>query len=236
MFGDFLARRRAAKAIEQAQDIVSGFRPHPNYDSAYRPQERDYWRHLPGWIWRDQQGAGSFLDVGPGYGTLLLFGHLATGATGHGMDFDPVYMTEGLRSFPGIEFAVGNIELDPIPWPGPFDFIIFSEVLEHLNFQAEPTLRKLAASLAPGGRIYLSTPDAAEWGVTTAYHAAYADLPQPAESLRSHVVDDHIWQFSWPELEGLLASSGLEVVRFAYAPGSARERHFNLTLRVAGEA
>ena len=216
--------------LERAKDLVSGFGPHPHYDAEYRPQEEAYWSHLPAWIWMDQRPAQRSLDVGPGFGTLLAYAHLATGAVAHGFDFDPVYMTEGLRSLDGIEWAQGNIELDEIPWPGPFDFIVFTEVLEHLNFRAEPTLRKLAAALAPGGRIYLSTPDAAQWGVTTAYYASYDELPQPSPDRRHEVIDDHIWQFSRDELESVVAASGLAIVRFAYSPGSFGNRHFNLTL------
>jgi 2-polyprenyl-3-methyl-5-hydroxy-6-metoxy-1,4-benzoquinol methylase len=160
----------------------------------------------------------------------MVFCRLATGAVVHGLDFDPVYMTDGLRSMEGIEWAESNVELDPIPWSGPFDFIVFSEVLEHLNFQAVPTLRKLVGVLRPGGRIYLSTPDASEWGETTVYHNSYAELPMPSEDLREDVVDDHVWQFSESELVQVLAESGLKTLRFAFAPGSAGERHFNLTL------
>ena len=210
---------------------MSGFEPHPNYDAEYRPQEQAYWEHLPGWIWLDQRPSTRSLDVGPGYGTLLAFAHLATGAVAHGFDFDPAYITDGLRSMEGIEWAQGNIELDEIPWPGPFDFIVFTEVLEHLNFRAEPTLRKLMAVLKPGGRVYLSTPDSAEWGVTTAYYKSYAEMPQPSTEMK--VVDDHIWQFSRNELEAVVSSAGLEIVRFAYSPGSYGNRHFNLTLQAA---
>jgi SAM-dependent methyltransferase len=179
---------------------------------------------------RDYRSAGACLDIGAGFGTLMVFCRLATGADVFGLDFDPVYMTDGLRSMEGIEWAQANVELDPLPWDGPFDFIVFSEVLEHLNFQSAPTLRKMAATLVEGGRIYLSTPDAASWGKTTKYHERYEDLPQPSEHLRGNVIDDHIWQFSYSELLAVIEESGLEILRMAHAPGSSGGRHFNVTL------
>lgn len=227
---DRIAAWRASSVLEKAQKTVSSFSPHPNYDAEYRPQESSYWSYLPRWIWTDQRPAQRCLDVGAGYGSLMVFCHLATGATVHGLDFDPVYATDGLKAMPGLEWAQSNIELDPIPWPGLYDFVVFSEVIEHLNFRAEPTLVKLAAALVPGGRIYLSTPDAAEWGRTTQYYDSYDDLPLPDESKRDQLVDDHVWQFSKDELWAVVGNSGLEVVREALAPGVGR-RHFNLTLQ-----
>ena len=140
-------------------------------------------------------------------------------------------MTDGLQAPEGMEWALGNVELDTLPWEGPFDFIVFSEVLEHLNFRAEPTLVALASVLAPEGRIYLSTPDSAEWGVTTKYYDSYDELPLPSEADRDNVVDDHIWQFSRDELMAVITAAGLEVVRFAYAPGT-HGRHFNLAAQL----
>lgn len=209
---------------------MSSHGPHPNFDNLYRVQETSYWSHIPGWIMRDYRVAGSCLDVGPGFGSLMVFCRLATGAVVHGIDFDPLYMTDGLRSMDGIKWAEGNIELDPIPWSGPFDFVVFSEVLEHLNFQAAPTLRKMASTLATGGRIYLSTPDAATWGATTKYYESYDDLPPPSEQRRDDVIDDHIWQFSENELAKVLKDSDLKILRMAHAPGSSGGQHFNVTL------
>ena len=222
---------RAGRLVGRAQAVVAGFDPHPNYDAVYRRQERSYWTHIPGWIWRDQRPSTLALDIGPGFGTLMVFSHLATGATVHGIDFDPIYMTEGLKAIDGIKWHQANVELDDLPWAGPYDFIVFSEVLEHLNFDAVPTLRRMASVLRPGGRIYLSTPDAAEWGATTVYYNHYHELPQPSEDLRDTVVDDHVWQFNQQELAEVLTDAGLEVVRSAFAPGVADRRHFNLTLQ-----
>ena len=53
----------------------------------------------------------------------------------------------------------------------------------------------------------------------------------PSEELREDIVDDHVWQFSWAELNEVLHEAGLRVLRSATAPGTGGS-HFNLTLEV----
>ena len=219
--------------MARAQRIIAR-RAIAQYNESYRPAETGYWSHIPAWIWQDyhRKGPERCLDVGCSYGTLMVYAHLATGSKCYGLDFEPVYMRpnqERLERTYGIEWAMCNIELDPIPWEGLFDFVIFTEVLEHLNFQAVPTMIKMRDRLVEGGRMYLSTPDSGEWGVTSAYYERYEDLPQPAEELRKKVADDHIWQFSESELMAVVDASDFEVLRFDYAP-SMGSRHFNMTL------
>lgn len=228
---------RIERFVHRAQRIVGRSDPHPKYQESYRAAEHRFWSHIPRWIWQDfhDRGASAVLDVGCAYGTLLVYTQLITGCAGFGTDFNPVYMSDRLRESRNLSYARANIELDPVPWDRTFDIIVFTEVLEHLCFQAGPTLRKLAHHLAPGGRIYLSTPDAADWGSVDRYYTEYADLPMPTESVRDLVTDDHIWQFSEDELLGVIQDADLEVVRFSYAPGVGA-RHFNVTLKRSDDA
>jgi 2-polyprenyl-3-methyl-5-hydroxy-6-metoxy-1,4-benzoquinol methylase len=77
-----------------------------------------------------------------------------------------------------LAFARGNIEKDPLPGGQLFDVAIMTEVLEHLNFQPVPTLKKIHASLRPGGTLFLSTPDAdGGWGRSTKYYRSLAEIP-----------------------------------------------------------
>jgi SAM-dependent methyltransferase len=220
------------RLLEECQREVAAFTTNPRYGAAYRADEFSYWSHIPGWIQEDASSRSlrRCLDVGCAYGTLLLFVRRLTGCEAFGTDFTNVYASAELFARRRMAFAVCNIELDEVPWPPPFDAIIFTEILEHLNFRATPTLGKLAGLLAPGGLIYLSTPDAAEWGRTTKYYADYEELPEPREELRAQVVDDHVWQFDERELLAVIEGAGLEVVRSAHSPGCPH-RHFNLTLR-----
>jgi SAM-dependent methyltransferase len=222
--------------LAECQEEVAASATHPNYLAAYREQELSYWLHVPGWIYRDAREGNPrrCLDIGCAYGTLLLYVQRLTGCEAFGTDFTDTYMSPALFERHGINFAVSNIELDPLPWPRGYDLILFTEVLEHLNFRAAPTLRKIAEQLAPGGLLYLSTPDAAEWGRTTKYYASYEEMPEPREELRGQLVDDHVWQFDEAELMSVIEEAGLAVLRSAYAPGQSG-RHFNMTLRRSAE-
>lgn len=217
--------------VDEAQQVVAELCPNSYYEQAYRAAEASYWTHVPRWIYLDN-AANPFarcLDVGCAYGTLLVYTRILSGCEAYGIDFVPAYMGDALRSAYDLRFAVRNVELDPIPWDVTFDAIILTEVVEHFCFSAVPTLRKLRAHLAKAGRVYLSTPDAAEWGRQLRYYQSYADVPIPDPTMRDRVVDDHVWHFNRDELFDVVAEAGFEVRRFDYAAGIGA-RHFNLTL------
>lgn len=218
--------------LRECQDEIAATGAHPHYLAAYRREEFSYWQHIPRWIYEDvaQRRPATCLDIGCAYGTLLLYVGKLANCRLYAMDFIDDYISPELIAKHDVQFAVNNIELDSPPWDGPFDLIIFTEVLEHLNFNAVPTLRKIGGLLSPGGKLYLSTPDAAAWGKTTKYYGSYDELPLPDEQLRSRIVDDHVWQFDVEELDALLDKAGFDVVRREFAPGSPY-RHFNLTLQ-----
>jgi len=223
-------RGEVGRRVEIAQRTVAAHDPHPHYLEAYRDSERRYWEHIPGWIAEDfGDGAEACLDVGCAYGTLMVYCKQVTGATAYGVDFVPHYMSEALVAAEGLEYAVSNVELDPIPWDRTFDIVVMTEVLEHLNFQARPTLEKLAAAMSPGGRFYLSCPDAAAWGPNHRYYERYEDLPMPSHDRRGAIIDDHVWHFTQDELRSVVESAGFEIVRLAHARGDG-SRHFNLTM------
>jgi SAM-dependent methyltransferase len=205
-----------------------------DYGSRYRCAELGYWQHVPMWMYEDfrkrllRGEPTRCLDVGCAYGTLLFYAIKLLGCDAYAVDFMP-YLEPSLIADYDIRYAINNIEREPFPWPVRFDVILLTEVLEHLNFQAGPTLAKLRALLAPGGRLYLTTPDAAEWGKQTKYYASYADLPMPLADAQVPVVDDHVWQFDADELVDLVAAAGFRIIRREYSPGCG-SRHFNLTL------
>jgi SAM-dependent methyltransferase len=217
--------------LAQCQDRVAETEPNPYYLSAYRAAERAYWSLIPEWMREAalQTTPRSCLDVGCAYGTLLLYAQRLTRCEIYGLDFLDCYLSPALIDAANIRFAVGNIELDPLPWAHRFDWIIFTEVLEHLNFQPVPTLLKLSAALTEGGRLYLSTPDAAHWGSTFKYYRHFADIPWPDASLRAGIIDDHVWQYSADELHDIIRAAGLRIIRTGYSPGIGA-RHFNVVL------
>jgi len=218
------------RLIRQCQDIVASLDPHPYYPKAYREAEMGYWSKVAQWLWQDIR-AGSpkrCLDVGCAYGTLALFCKVFTDAEVYCIDVTDAYLSTRLAEEFGLHFAICNIEIDPVPFETGFDVIIFTEVLEHLNCHPLPTLLKLRGLLIDDGLIYLSTPDARQWG-RSAYYDSYEHMPQPLGDGSVDFQDDHIYLFDEEEIRTLMARAGLEILRFDYAPG-AGARHFNLTL------
>jgi SAM-dependent methyltransferase len=206
------------------------------YAAQYRNDEFGYWTHIPRWLRDDFREAAAgrklrCLDVGCAYGTLLLYAIKSLGCDPYAIDFIR-YLDQSLIDDYKIQYRINNIEREAFPWPVRFDVIFFTEIIEHLNFNALPTLKKLRDLLAPGGRLYLTTPDASQWGRQTKYYADYGQLPMPSADDHRPAIDDHVWQFSEGELRQLVAASGFRIMRFDYAAGPGK-RHFNLALQAS---
>ncbi len=219
----------AEEILAVQRDIVQADKPGGFYDKVYQHAEPFYWWKIPPWMEEDaaRRRVNRILDIGCGYGTLLSVAAKIYGAHGYCMDVTP-YLLPPVAAKRNLEFARGNVELDPIPWNGGFDVIIMTEVLEHFNFQPVPTLKKIRDALAPDGLLYLSTPDAKEWGRTQKYYKRLQDIPMPTKG--KTFIDDHIWQYSESELRQVLKEAGFTVVRWDYAPGGGN-RHFNVVLK-----
>ncbi len=221
------------RVLLATQDEIERVSENAYYAKAYRADEASYWLHLARWMYEDARAATfrRILDVGAGYGTLALYLHELSGCEVRIVDALDAFLGRALAERRGFEFRVANVETEPLPFEGPFDAVIFSEVLEHLNFHPVPTLRKLAAAMAPTGRMYLSTPDAAFWGRVTKYHRSLAEIPPPRAG--SAWIDDHVWQYTEDELRGALSAAGLAVERLDRAPGASGNAHLNLVCRRA---
>lgn len=201
----------------------------PHYVEGYRNQEISYWVRVAQWIFEDSgiRPVRRCLDIGCGFGTLALFCLRLHNCEVYCVDRSTDFQNEPLMRKHGMHFTVCNIELDPIPWDLKFDLIVFTEVLEHLNFNQLPTLRKIREHLAEGGRLYLSTPDAAQWGKMGRGYLDWRDMPYPQRGLP--FIPGHSYHFSKDELFQLVDEAGFKVERFDYAPGFGA-RHLNVCL------
>jgi len=215
--------------IKKSQEEIVSLEPHPHYIEAYRAQENQYWKNIPKWIYEDNinKNINRILDVGGAYGTLALFGKNIFDCEIYMTDFLDVYVSQSFLKKRNINFQVNNIELDSFPWDLDFDIIIFTEILEHLNFHPVPTLKKLHSLLSDDGHLYLSTPDATEWGRITKFYSSIADMPPPQKG--QPIVDEHVFQYYKDELFKVLNDAGFKIEKFDYSPGVAA-RHFNLAL------
>ena len=212
----------AQQAILQHHDEASYYR------TAYALQEESYWSHIPGWMAQDWPTRPHLVvDVGSAYGTLAMCARrLWPDASVVCMDVGDGYLPPGLREQHRLGFLRADIEAPGWESPSGFDIVIFTEILEHMNRSPLVALGRLRRMLAPEGLIYLSTPDAAQWGRLAEY-ASWRDIPEDAPAVRR---DEHIYQYEAGELLDLVEEAGLIVLRWDFSPGVGERRHHNLTL------
>ena len=105
--------------------------------------------------------AGDILEVGCGTGTftalMALAGHRVTA-----VDINPGYVEQAkarLASQNRVSIVAGDAT--KMSWPTDFNTVVLLDVLEHIADDVE-FLRRLAACLAPGGRLVVKVP-AGEW-------------------------------------------------------------------------
>jgi 2-polyprenyl-3-methyl-5-hydroxy-6-metoxy-1,4-benzoquinol methylase len=186
------------------------------YLKRYSAEEAFYWEPVLPWI-RELKGIKRVLDIGPGYGTLI--GYTAKCQTLEAINaIDPVhYLPNALAKALRINFLNVDIEKTKIDG-GPFDLVIFTEVIEHLNYHPSATLLKIKEAVSEKGFILITTPNSQEWGNQLKYYKKLDDIPV-YKGQKDKWVDDHVWQYSKEELDTLFKKAGLKIVKFDYAPG-----------------
>lgn len=96
-----------------------------------------------------------------------------------------------------------------LPAAAPYDLIVMAEVIEHLYTAARPVLTCIASYLRPGGALVLQTPNATSLGRRTAAVRGRNPFSMIRED-RSN--PGHFCEFTMPELQNAVESSGLQVV------------------------
>jgi SAM-dependent methyltransferase len=208
----------AGEPLLRAQRGITQHTPVDGYAALYRGEELLYWLHLPGWIrdWANDSAPRHIVDIGAGYGTLAVFASLTTDAKVSCLDVSTSHLAQPIVAAYDLEVVEGNVELSDLPWSG-VDAVLMTEVIEHFNFHPVPTMRKVHDILAPGGRLFLSTPDAASWGRVDDPYLDYRDMPQADPSLPT--ADRHVYQFTRDELTDVLEGAGFHILRLERAPG-----------------
>jgi SAM-dependent methyltransferase len=96
-------------------------------------------------------GDSRVLEVGCGLGDLLA---AVEPGQGIGLDISPRMVEIAKQRHPGLEFRVCDVERDELP-AGPFDVIILSDVVGHLD-DIQRGLERLNGLLARGGRLIVT--------------------------------------------------------------------------------
>ncbi len=167
---------------------------------------------------------GEVLEVGvtPGHFTELL---VQSGFQVSGVDLDPT-RRQALWDRLGVEVRRANLEREPLPYPDErFDWLVFSEVIEHLLYSPLPVLREFRRVLRPGGRLLITTPNElyAKSRLRTILRATlWLSLSTPAEFRHQMLLEGedryttHARTYTMGELTWLVERAGLRVVQRRY--------------------
>jgi cyclopropane fatty-acyl-phospholipid synthase-like methyltransferase len=201
------------KEFIYAQDRVSDIEGNEFYEKEYRYHEPWYSAPIIKMLYEDTVDAPqvkNILDIGCGWGAMALYAQRMYGADVYCLDMEPRVIP-----FPGVQFKQANIEYDDIPfrWPFFYEKIIMTEIIEHLTCSPIPTLNKIKRILTENGNLYISTPNACDplWGRIDKYYKHIGEMPNPDASNRKYFADEHIYQYTEPELLYIFDKAGFEV-------------------------
>lgn len=143
-------------------------------------------------------GQARFLDVGCNQGFAVeaarSLGYAATG-----IEIDAEAVQGAAAAFPEAEFVCTTAEAHATGHPGAYDLVWSSEVIEHV-----PDVRAFAAALAalvsPGGRLFVTTPDAGHWR-----------RPRPFKAWGEVKPPEHVSWFTQRNLRELFEPLGFQV-------------------------
>lgn len=195
----------------RAQTIISSYhakREKSHYLTAYKEEEASYWFPLLSILDSLLVARGTkVLDIGAAYGTLLMYSVLC-GAKAYGLDMIPDYWSEELEQDYGIKWSPCNIEAEEIPGKERFEVILFTEVLEHMNYNPIPVVHKIKERLTPGGSLLISTP----WKRHFAPNQHYPDiLDVPYYQPGDGFIDAETKYYTIDEMYTLAEAAGFQV-------------------------
>lgn len=187
------------------------------YGGQFEPQARNNPRTI---IARWAPAGGRILEVGPGDGVVGAWLAANKGCRVVGVEYVPQAAQAAAAKFD--HMITGSIE-DPQVLVqardlGPYDAIIFADVLEHL---VDPwgVLSALRPLLNPGGHVLLSVPNIAHWTARANLLLGRFDYTD------GYLMDrTHLRWFTWKSARQMAASSGYRIVeeQVVFKPRFAR--------------
>lgn len=214
------ARARIEAAIETAQlpaDLVPG---QATYLADHRRRFVELF-HAAGVLTAGLPGP-RILEFGPSVYTLVyerLWPHCrlvsadrppAPGEPGFGDLLGP--RLAGPAAFPGVDLlgdlSAAAARLDA---HGPFDLVVFTEVLEHLFRDPAEIVAFLLDRLAPGGSLYLTTPNALARGKLHAMGTGRNPQQMPPPTGTNQDAHHHVREYTMRELVEIVEGAGGQV-------------------------
>jgi SAM-dependent methyltransferase len=158
--------RVTLKGLEQVLDLLaSDPRIPPNYSDWIRASLRSGgWKirilsyifdHAP-----SKTARPSLLDVGAQFGSLAVYA-AKLGCRAAAVDYGPfAKVYREIAADHGVDYKECDVGSERLPFPdNAFDFVTYTDVLEHHSFSSKRVLREIHRVLAPGGRLILMTPN-----------------------------------------------------------------------------
>jgi SAM-dependent methyltransferase len=105
-------------------------------------------------------GQPSLLDVGAQFGALAIYA-AKLGCRVSAVDYGPnAKIYRAIAADHGVDYRECDVGAEPLPFPdNTFDFVTYTDVIEHHSFSPKRVLGEIHRVLAPGGRLFLLTPN-----------------------------------------------------------------------------
>ena len=165
------------------------------------------------------------LDVGCGAG-LLAEPLARMGAKVTAVDAAPELIEAARAHAAGAGLSIDYRAVGVEALKGKFDLVTSMEVIEHVA-DAQAFVKDLAARLAPGGLLILSTPNRTAWSklLTITLAEGFGQIPKGTHDFDKFIDPD--------SMRGLLAQAGLEVIDFeGIAMSPTRGLHLSEDLKL----
>jgi SAM-dependent methyltransferase len=158
--------RATVEGLEEVLEIIaSDPRLPPNYSDWIRASLRSGgWKtRILNYILdhaRRESGQPTLLDVGTQFGSLPAYA-AKLGIHAAAVDYGAFAQTYGeIAAGNGVDYRQCDVGTERLPFSdGAFDFVTYTDVLEHHSFSSKRVFREIYRVLAPGGRLIVMTPN-----------------------------------------------------------------------------
>jgi SAM-dependent methyltransferase len=152
------------------------------------------------------------LDVGCGTGSVAIVANENKGNLVFGIEPDEVRAK--VAASRGIQVTSGFLSEGFLMENGPFDVIVFSDVLEHLVSHDE-MIRLAATGLKPNGVMLVSVPNVAHWSIRFNLLCGRFDYA------KTGLCDStHLRWFTRRTIQSLVTNRGFDILELRYAEGA----------------